>query len=172
MKVVEASAGALTNFEVLDLLRSRGAGKDASRAIATVSQSEFKVFDYLEGTVACNQTREIIDNFVEECQKFDLAKAEILNIVNIRPRSEPELFPVISVVCCYRFRIHWSAFNPCCVVELPFVLCFLRLFASFSLKSHPHCEIYQCCLSTYVKFCNPSYVKKWWISVTLSSNTR
>ncbi|XP_057771600.1 uncharacterized protein LOC130991406 [Salvia miltiorrhiza] len=96
MKVVEASAGALTNFEVLDLLRSRGAGKDASRAIATVSQSEFKVFDYLEGTVACNQTREIIDNFVEECQKFDLAKAEILNIVNIRPRSEPELFPFIE----------------------------------------------------------------------------
>ncbi|XP_057808884.1 uncharacterized protein LOC131023361 [Salvia miltiorrhiza] len=93
-KKVEASDGALTNFEVLDLLRSRGAGKDASRAIATVSQSEFKVFDYLDGTVACNQTRETIDNFVEECQKFELAKAEILNIVNIRPRSEPELFPV------------------------------------------------------------------------------
>ncbi|XP_047948816.1 uncharacterized protein LOC125194608 [Salvia hispanica] len=92
MKIIEASAGALTNFELLDLLRSRGAGKDASRAIATVSQSEFKVFDYLEGTVACNQTREIIVNFVAECQKFDLAKAEILNIVNLRPTSEALLF--------------------------------------------------------------------------------
>ncbi|XP_057800062.1 uncharacterized protein LOC131015636, partial [Salvia miltiorrhiza] len=87
---VEANVSALTNFEVLDLLRSRGAGRDASRAIATVSQSEFKVFDYLEGTVACNQTSKIIGNFVEECQKFDLAKAKILNI---RPRSEPKLFP-------------------------------------------------------------------------------
>ncbi|KAL1543299.1 putative E3 ubiquitin-protein ligase RING1a [Salvia divinorum] len=96
MKIIETSAGALTNFELLDLLRSRGAGKDASRAIATVSQSEFKVFDYLEGTVACNQTREIIDNFVAECQKFDLTKAEILNIVNIRPRNEPELFPLVE----------------------------------------------------------------------------
>ncbi|XP_042038305.1 uncharacterized protein LOC121784205 [Salvia splendens] len=96
MKIIKASVGALTNFELLDLLRSRGAGKYASRAIATVSQSEFKVFDYLEGTIACNQTREIIDNFVAECQKFDLAKAEILNIVNIRPRNEPELFPLIE----------------------------------------------------------------------------
>ncbi|XP_047983956.1 uncharacterized protein LOC125224583 [Salvia hispanica] len=96
MKIIEASAGALTNFELLDLLRSRGAGKDASRAIATVSQSEFKVFDYLEGTVACNQTREIIVNFVAECQKFDLAKAEILNIVNLRPTSEALLFPLIE----------------------------------------------------------------------------
>ncbi|XP_042011212.1 uncharacterized protein LOC121759620 [Salvia splendens] len=96
MKIIEASAGALTNFELLELLRSRGAGKDASRVIATVSQSEFKVFDYLEGTVACNQTREIIGTFVAECRKFDLAKAEILNIVNIRPRNKPELFPLIE----------------------------------------------------------------------------
>ncbi|XP_042038304.1 uncharacterized protein LOC121784204 [Salvia splendens] len=101
MKIIEASATALTNFELLDLLRSRGAGKYASLAIATVSQSEFKVFDYLEGTVACNQTREIVDNFVAECQKFDLPKADILNIVNIRPRNEPELFPIISIISCY-----------------------------------------------------------------------
>ncbi|XP_042038283.1 DNA-directed RNA polymerase III subunit rpc9-like [Salvia splendens] len=96
MKIIEASADALTNFKSLDLLRSRGTGKYASRAIATVSQSEFKVFDYLEGTVACNQTREIIDNFVAECQEFDLAKVEILNILNIRPRNEPKLFPLIE----------------------------------------------------------------------------
>ncbi|XP_042038308.1 uncharacterized protein LOC121784209 [Salvia splendens] len=96
MKIIEASVGALTNSELLDLLRSKGAGKYASRAIATVSQSEFKVFDYLEGTVAWNQSREIIDNFVAEYQEFDLAKAEILNIVNTRPRNEPELFPLIE----------------------------------------------------------------------------
>lgn len=40
---LESSGGALTNFEVVDLLRSRGAGRDPTRAIASVSPSEFKV---------------------------------------------------------------------------------------------------------------------------------
>lgn len=37
------NAGALTNFEVLDFLRSRGASKDVSRVIAPVAPSEYKV---------------------------------------------------------------------------------------------------------------------------------
>ena len=42
---MKANAGALTNFEVLDLLNSRGASKDTTRVIAseTVSRSEYKV---------------------------------------------------------------------------------------------------------------------------------
>ncbi|XP_051148155.1 uncharacterized protein LOC127263182 [Andrographis paniculata] len=98
MKILERSAGSLTNFEVLDLLRSRGAGKDPSRVLASVSASEFKVFDYLEQTAACNQTRDIINKYVQECKKFDLAKAEILNAVNLRPSSQLEAFMIIE--CC------------------------------------------------------------------------
>ncbi|KAK6164303.1 hypothetical protein DH2020_001167 [Rehmannia glutinosa] len=96
MKILESSAGALTNFEVLDLLRSRGAGKDPTCVIASVSPSEFKVFDYLEQTAACNQTKEIVHKFVDECKKYDLAKAEILNVVNMRPSSAVEVYTIIE----------------------------------------------------------------------------
>jgi len=40
---LEANAGALTNFEVLDFLRAKGASKDPTRVIAKVAQSEYKV---------------------------------------------------------------------------------------------------------------------------------
>lgn len=56
-----------------------------------------QVYDYLEQTVASNQTIEIINKFVEDCEKYDLAKGEMLNIVNIRPSSAVEIDPVIFV---------------------------------------------------------------------------
>lgn len=43
---LEANAGALTNFEVLDFLRSRGAGRDPTRVIVPIVPSEFKVGSY------------------------------------------------------------------------------------------------------------------------------
>lgn len=96
MKILEANAGALTNFEVLDFLRSRGAGRDPTRVIVPIAPSEFKVYDYLEQTAACNQTRQVVGEFLEKCKTINLAKAEILNIMNIRPSSPVELYPIIE----------------------------------------------------------------------------
>ncbi|XP_077241775.1 RNA polymerase II, Rpb4, core protein [Tasmannia lanceolata] len=96
MKIIEAKAGALTNFEVLDLLRSRGATSDPLGALGAVTPSECQVFDYLVQTAACNQTRESIDEFSRRSGKYKLSKAEKLNIVNIRPSSQPEIFPIIE----------------------------------------------------------------------------
>ena len=39
----QANAGVLTNFEVLDFLRAKGASKDPTRVLAKVAQSEYKV---------------------------------------------------------------------------------------------------------------------------------
>ncbi|KAF3684354.1 putative phosphoglucan phosphatase DSP4, chloroplastic-like isoform X1 [Capsicum annuum] len=94
--LLAANAGALTNFEVLDFLRSRGAGRDPTRVIFPIAPSEFKVYDYLEQTAACNQTRQVIGEFLEKCKSVNLAKAEILNIINIRPSSLVELYPIIE----------------------------------------------------------------------------
>lgn len=102
MKILQANAGALTNFEVLDFLRSRGAGKDPTRLIASVAPSEYKVYDYLEQTAACNQTRDIIHELLDKCKSYDLTKAEILNIINIRPSSPVEIDPIIQA-CRERF---------------------------------------------------------------------
>ncbi|KAK9103959.1 hypothetical protein Sjap_021213 [Stephania japonica] len=95
MKVIKANAGALTNFEVLDFLRSRGAS-NPTRVIGSVAPSEFQVYDYLLQSSACNQTRESVNEFLCKCEKFDLAKAEKLNIINIRPSSEVEIDPIIE----------------------------------------------------------------------------
>ncbi|KAJ8568495.1 hypothetical protein K7X08_028028 [Anisodus acutangulus] len=96
MKILEANAAALTNFEVLDFLRSRGAGRDPTRVIVPVAPSEFKVYEFLEQTAACNQTRQSIDEYLGKCKSIKLAKAEILNIINIRPSSLVELYPIIE----------------------------------------------------------------------------
>ncbi|XP_044499693.1 DNA-directed RNA polymerase III subunit RPC9-like [Mangifera indica] len=96
MKILEGNAGALTNFEVLDFLRSRGASKDPTRVLVPVAPSEFKVYDYLVESVACNQTRENVNEFLEQCKKFKLAKAEMLNIINIRPSSLVEIDSIIE----------------------------------------------------------------------------
>ncbi|KAJ4722530.1 DNA-directed RNA polymerase III subunit RPC9 [Melia azedarach] len=96
MKILEANAGPLTNFEVLDFLRSRGASKDPTRVLVPVAPSEFKVYDYLAESAACNQTREKVNEFLEKSKKFKLAKAEILNIINIRPASLVEIDSIIE----------------------------------------------------------------------------
>ncbi|KAL5542020.1 hypothetical protein UlMin_009730 [Ulmus minor] len=96
MKILEANAGALTNFEVLNFLRSKGASKDPTRVLADVAPSEYKVYDYLVETSASNLTRENIDEFLEKSKKYDLAKAELLNIINIRPSSAVEIFSIIE----------------------------------------------------------------------------
>lgn len=40
---LEANAGALANFEVLNFLKSKGASKDPTRVLADVAPSEYKV---------------------------------------------------------------------------------------------------------------------------------
>ncbi|KAJ0238227.1 DNA-directed RNA polymerase III subunit RPC9 [Hirschfeldia incana] len=92
--IVKANAGALTNFEVLDFFNSRGASKDTTRAV--ISSSEYKVYDYLMETAASTQTRESVTKFSEKCKDFKLAKAEILNVINLRPSSDVELTPILE----------------------------------------------------------------------------
>ncbi|RZB72794.1 hypothetical protein D0Y65_036851, partial [Glycine soja] len=108
MKILEGNAGALTNFEVLDFLRAKGASKDPTRVIAKVSQSEYKVYDYLVDTAASVQTRESINEFLTSVKQHDLAKAEVLNILNIGPAAEVELYPVSIKILIFPFILHPS----------------------------------------------------------------
>ncbi|XP_065860061.1 uncharacterized protein [Euphorbia lathyris] len=96
MKIKNPNAGALTNFEVLDFLKSRGAGNDISRVMAPVAPSEYKVYDYLVGTPAFRQTREQINEFMLKCKKYSLAKAEILSIINLTPYELTGIDPIVE----------------------------------------------------------------------------
>ncbi|KAM7280027.1 hypothetical protein ACFE04_007161 [Oxalis oulophora] len=91
---LEPNAGVLTNFEVLDFLRERGAAKDPTRIISRVAPSEYKVYDYLVASPAGSQTIEEIKKFEEESKRFKLAKAEVLNIINNRPSLLVDVEPV------------------------------------------------------------------------------
>ncbi|KAF9625183.1 hypothetical protein IFM89_020050 [Coptis chinensis] len=62
-----------------------------TRVIANVAPTEFQV-----QSVARNQTRESIDEFLTSCIKFDLAKAEKLNLINIRPSSAAEIDSIVE----------------------------------------------------------------------------
>uniref|UniRef100_A0A2N9ETH1 DNA-directed RNA polymerase III subunit RPC9 n=1 Tax=Fagus sylvatica TaxID=28930 RepID=A0A2N9ETH1_FAGSY len=48
MKILDANEGVLTNFEVLDFLRSKGAAKDSTRVLAKVTPSEYKTIEDCE----------------------------------------------------------------------------------------------------------------------------
>nr|XP_021842705.1 DNA-directed RNA polymerase III subunit RPC9-like [Spinacia oleracea]XP_021842713.1 DNA-directed RNA polymerase III subunit RPC9-like [Spinacia oleracea] len=98
MKILKTNAGPLTNFEVLDLLRSKGASTDPTRVMSLLTPSEFKVYDYLVQSPACDQTRESVDEFLEKSKEYQLAKAEVINILNNRPSSAAELAPIIEAL--------------------------------------------------------------------------
>lgn len=109
MKIMKADAGMLTDFEVLDLLRGRGAKSDPIGCLGVVTSSECKVYDYLIHGAACSQTREGIENFkkryqefLEKNQKVKLTKVEILNIINLRPSGTAELYSIIpNLEACF-----------------------------------------------------------------------
>ncbi|KAJ3708959.1 hypothetical protein LUZ61_012664 [Rhynchospora tenuis] len=97
MKIEKANAGNLTNFEVFDFLRSRGATSDPMGCIGSVSPSECKVFEYLSGTLACMQTRESVNEFLIKADKFKfITTFEKLNIINSTPTAMPALYATIK----------------------------------------------------------------------------
>jgi len=83
-------------------LRSRGATSDPLGFLGSVAASECKVFDYLFDSPACNQTKKDIDEFLKRSESFDLAKAEKLSIINMRPSTQAEIYPIIEY-CDKRF---------------------------------------------------------------------
>ncbi|XP_078165888.1 uncharacterized protein LOC144560538 [Carex rostrata] len=96
MKIEKANVGGLTNFEVFDFLRSRGATSDPMGCLGSVAPSECKVFEYLNRTPACTQTRESVNEFLVKADKFKITTSEKLNIVNLVPRGQPELYGMIK----------------------------------------------------------------------------
>ncbi|QHO25235.1 uncharacterized protein [Arachis hypogaea] len=71
-----------------DLYLSRRGG---SLQAVREKYKQHKVYDYLIDTAARDQTRERTNEFLESVKSHDLAKAEILNIINIRPTNIVEI---------------------------------------------------------------------------------
>lgn len=54
----------------------------------------FQVFQYLVDTATDKQTRESVSDLLGKVKKYDLAKAEVLNIINLRPTSPVGIYTV------------------------------------------------------------------------------
>uniref|UniRef100_A0A803MP83 DNA-directed RNA polymerase III subunit RPC9 n=1 Tax=Chenopodium quinoa TaxID=63459 RepID=A0A803MP83_CHEQI len=99
------NAGILTNFEVLDLLHTRGAAKEPTRVMGLLKSCKFKVdtlalfvYDYLVESAACDQTRESINDLIEKFKEYQLPKDELINIINNHPFSAVELAPASTLL--------------------------------------------------------------------------
>ncbi|KAI8471906.1 MAG: HRDC-like protein [Monoraphidium minutum] len=94
MKILEKNAGLLTNSEVIEALKARGADSDAPSARAR--PSERMVLRYLEAHSAGALTREQLDAFKQALQPFGLSRTELLQVLNLAPASEVEVHLIID----------------------------------------------------------------------------
>ncbi|CEM18464.1 unnamed protein product [Vitrella brassicaformis CCMP3155] len=105
MKVVDSNAGNLTNVEVAELLReSLAKAADAHTTLADISDDELRartlhqgVVDHIE-RLPCGRFRvsdaEALTG--ELIGRFDLAEADVLQIINHAPTREVELQMVVE----------------------------------------------------------------------------
>ncbi|KAI8639424.1 HRDC-like protein [Parasitella parasitica] len=103
MQIKTVRAALITNYEVLRLLEeSQEAQKQAQKADSATEYPEhlltvqFELTEYLKETSCSTQTPEQISYFMDAISKFDLTKAEKLQILNLRPKSTVEIYLLIE----------------------------------------------------------------------------
>ncbi|PON73295.1 RNA polymerase II, Rpb, partial [Trema orientale] len=98
----------LTNFEVIDFLKSKGASKHPTDLVP----SELKVYEYLVETAANNQKKQNILEFKEKSEKYGLARAKVINIINTRPTTQVELYPLSESRAWYPKKLSCIVTSP------------------------------------------------------------
>uniref|UniRef100_A0A1I7YMH0 DNA-directed RNA polymerase III subunit RPC9 n=1 Tax=Steinernema glaseri TaxID=37863 RepID=A0A1I7YMH0_9BILA len=96
MEVVNARQGALTCFEVLNLLneiKSSGSKQRNQKSYSTLLYASKK---YLKSRPASVQTKEGIENLMRALKPFKLTPAEILQIIDLRPTTSAILSLIIE----------------------------------------------------------------------------
>lgn len=149
---VKANAGVLTNFEVVDLLNSRGTSNDTTRFIAPIARSEYKVYfdfslkngfsegatfcfviqmilqvyDYLNETASSTQTLESVTTFSDKCKDFNLEKLRFSISSNIRPSIDAKALirSGLIISCSYTTLFTIIKRTYVCILSYGFSYCF------------------------------------------------
>lgn len=90
MKIIEEQSSLLTNIEVIHALREREADKQA--VVSKALPSEIKAHDSLVQYAGTVQSREDLQKFLEAIKDYNLTKAELVQIVNLKPTSLVEIY--------------------------------------------------------------------------------
>eukprot|EP00271_Cylindrocystis_brebissonii_P001860 TRINITY_DN12171_c0_g2_i1.p1 TRINITY_DN12171_c0_g2~~TRINITY_DN12171_c0_g2_i1.p1 ORF type:complete len:152 (-),score=47.94 TRINITY_DN12171_c0_g2_i1:261-716(-) len=98
MKILQANAGLLSNYEVMEILKACGADNPelAGSSMTGAKKSECEVFKYLSDLPAVTQTYEAIADFISEAKPFKLTKAELLQAINLRASTAVEVHLVVE----------------------------------------------------------------------------
>lgn len=84
--------GQLSNIEVMQMLRARG----AESSEASLTPCEKQLWEYLKDVQHCPVDREIAMKFLETLEKFDLSNFEKLQLLNAQPTQHVELYLLLE----------------------------------------------------------------------------
>ncbi|KAF9950680.1 hypothetical protein BGZ72_007690 [Mortierella alpina] len=102
MEILKADAAMLSNYEVMTLLNDQKAQRQANEVAGTREAAEnlrtveFEVQKYLSNTPCSTQSPEQIAALKKALAKYELMKVEVLQILNLRPKSPVELLLLIE----------------------------------------------------------------------------
>jgi DNA-directed RNA polymerase subunit F len=96
MKILQQNGGLLTNSEVLQVLVDRGCATGSMALNARSLASEKMVYAYLQQHSAGLRTQEELVVVQEALQQFDLTRIEVLQIINLVPKSVVEVHLIVE----------------------------------------------------------------------------
>ncbi|KAI1315314.1 hypothetical protein EDD11_000975 [Mortierella claussenii] len=102
MEIIKPDSAMLSNYEVLTLLNDQKAQRQANEVAGTreVAENlrtvEFEVQKYLDASPCATQTPDQIASLRRALAPYELMKVELLQILNLRPKSPVELLLIIE----------------------------------------------------------------------------
>ncbi|KAF9362680.1 hypothetical protein BGX34_005690 [Mortierella sp. NVP85] len=102
MEIIKADSAMLSNYEVLALLNDQKAQRQANEVAGTreVAENlrtiEFEVQKYLGASPCSTQSPEQIAALRKAFAGYEFMKAELVQILNLRPRTPVELILIIE----------------------------------------------------------------------------
>lgn len=102
MEVLDESSGLISNYEALTLLQDvkegRGGYRKPGQSKAQAQQATilYSTLKYLEKSPCSRQSNEIIRNFAKAVERFELTKAETLQLLNQRPTTAVEIQLIVE----------------------------------------------------------------------------
>ena len=98
MEVRNVRCTFLTNHEVLTMLESTKASSSNSANLHQHNTIIYESLKYLRSTPIAGQTDDSIATLVRALNTYDLTPAELLQIVNLRPKSVTDITMIIEEV--------------------------------------------------------------------------
>jgi len=96
MEVLDSNAGLVSNFELLEILRKKHTVVNDQGRKPVVPLIEAQVIGYLESSPVANVSQKGAEECLARLEKYNLTKAETLQILNLVPTTEVEVHLIVE----------------------------------------------------------------------------